>query len=253
MKIVIIGSGNVATVLGRKLLEAEHTILQVMSRQEEHAAILADALNCGYTSTWNTVSTEADIYLIAISDNSLMELPGNLVAGNKLVVHTAGSVSKEVLKDISKNHGVVYPLQSLRKEIKEAPEIPLLVDGNTEDGLALIYDFAKTISGNVQVADDAHRLKLHVAAVMVSNFTNHLYALAEYYCKMEQLDFRLLLPLIEETAHRIRYFSPNEVQTGPASRNDRATISVHLQQLDDYPALKHIYESLTKSIEQMTQ
>src|SRR5690242_21497823 len=47
-------------------------------------------------------------------------------------------------------------------------------------------------------AGDEQRMKLHLAAVIVNNFVNHLYAMAEMYCKKEGLDFYLLLPLRSE-------------------------------------------------------
>src|SRR5579871_1960227 len=98
MKIVIIGSGNVATVLGRKMLQASHQIIQVISRDEQHAKGLAKVLNCDYASQWGSIDKHADIYFVAISDNSLLKLESDLDLKNKLIVHTAGSVSKEVLK-----------------------------------------------------------------------------------------------------------------------------------------------------------
>jgi predicted short-subunit dehydrogenase-like oxidoreductase (DUF2520 family) len=250
MKIVIIGSGNVATVLGRKLQEAGHSILQVYGRDKSRAAILANELKCGYVSAWEAIDKDADINLIAISDDGLTGLEHRINFGNKLVVHTAGSVSKEVLKKLSRNYGVIYPLQSLRKEIKTIPEIPLLVDGNTEDSLTLIYDFASTISANVSTADDHTRLKLHVAAVLASNFTNHLYALAADYCNKEQIDFRLLLPLVQETADRLAYFPAGEMQTGPAIRHDKITIERHLKLLDNHPLISEVYRLLTENIQQ---
>jgi len=91
---------------------------------------------------------------------------------------------------------------------------------------------------------------LHVAAVMVSNFTNHLYALAEDYCRKEGLDFKQLLPLIEETAIRLKDTSAKQAQTGPALRHDSETIHKHLELLKDHPQLKNIYVLLTESIQQ---
>ena len=199
---------------------------------------------------WEAINKEADIYLIAISDDGLTGLEDKISLGNKLVVHTAGSVSKDILKRLSKNYGVIYPLQSLRKEVKELPVIPLLVDGNTEDNLTLIYDFALTISTNVSIAGDTTRLKLHIAAVLVSNFTNHLYALAAYYCKSEQIDFQLLLPLIQENADRLNYFPAGEMQTGPAIRNDKLTIERHLKLLDKYALISQMYKLLTENIQE---
>ena len=218
MRIVIIGSGNVASVLGRLCKQNEHEILQVMSRNADHAKLLADELNCKYADYNEKIDTDGELYLVAVNDAALYGLNNSIHIGNKLILHTAGSVSKDVLKDISVNYGVLYPLQSLRKEMAYACEIPFLIDGNTDESKTLIEDFAKTLSSNVSKATDEERLKLHVAAVIVSNFTNHLYALAEEFCVKENIDFKLLAPLIIETAERIKTISPANAQHAPAAR-----------------------------------
>ncbi|MBS1668459.1 MAG: DUF2520 domain-containing protein [Bacteroidetes bacterium] len=248
MKVVIIGSGNVATVLGRKIAASGHSFLQIVSNTEEHAAVLAKALDCGYTSQLEDIDQEADLYIIAISDSELFKIDKKLSLGDKMVVHTAGSVSKQVLSHISSRYGVLYPLQSLRKEISKIPEIPFLVDANSDENLKTLFDFATTISDKVVQMGDADRQKLHAGAIIVNNFTNHLFALTEAYCNKENLDFRLLVPLINETASRLNYFSPSLVQTGPAIRNDLATIQHHLNLLQANPALLKIYELMTASI-----
>ena len=99
-----------------------------------------------------------------------------------------------------------------------------------------------------EAGEDA-RLKLHVAAVIVSNFTNYLYALAEDYCRKEGIDFKQLLPLIEETANRVKDISPKQAQTGPAIRQDDETVQKHLVLLENYPQLKNIYALMTESIQ----
>jgi len=248
MRVVIIGSGNVASVLGRLLKKSNHEIIQVISRNAEHAKILADELQCPFSDINNTVDTGADLYLVAVNDGALYELNKSFHLGNKLILHTAGSVPKDILKDISVNYGVLYPLQSLRKEMDYPHDIPLLIDGNTEETLTLTEDFARTVSATVARASDEERLKLHVAAVIVSNFTNHLYALAEEFCKKEKVDFKMLAPLIKETADRIKTHSPTEVQTGPALRNDIFTLDKHLRILADHPRLRYVYLKLTDSI-----
>jgi predicted short-subunit dehydrogenase-like oxidoreductase (DUF2520 family) len=248
MRVVLIGSGNTATVLGRLIKKNGHDIVQVFSRELEHAALLGNELKCGYANNTVNIDQGADLYLFALSDVALFELDKTFHFGNKLVVHTAGSVSKDVLRNVSLNYGVLYPLQSLRKEIKTTPEIPLLIDGNTEEALAAIEKFAKSISSNVQETTDEQRCRLHVAAVVVSNFTNHLFALAADYCQEESVDFELLLPLIDETVKRIHTYSPNEMQTGPAVRDDTVTLDKHFKLLSNYPKLKYIYVKMTESI-----
>ena len=248
MRVVIIGSGNVATVLGRLVKKNGHAIQQVISRNMEHARSLANELQCNFTDYEGPVDKDAELYLIAINDSALYELNNAFHLGKAMVVHTAGSIPRDVLKNISLNYGVLYPLQSLHKTMEIPFDIPLIVDGNTPEAITFIEDFAHTLSGNVSVAADEERLKLHAAAVIVSNFTNHLYALAEDFCKKENVDFNMLVPLIRETAERIATHSPAAVQTGPALRNDIFTLDKHLRLLANYPRLKYIYLKLTESI-----
>jgi predicted short-subunit dehydrogenase-like oxidoreductase (DUF2520 family) len=253
MRVVLIGSGNTATVLGRLILRSGHEIVQVFSRDPVHAAGLGALLQAAYTSNQHEIKNDADLYVLAIADRALYEAGSWLQLHKKMVVHTAGSVPMEVLKDISRNYGVLYPLQSLRKEMQHIPDLSLLVNANTEENLALIQDFARSVSPMVYIADDRQREQLHIAAVIVSNFTNHLYSLAADYCKNRDLDFRMLIPLITEVANRLNQIPPQEAQTGPALRKDMPTIQKHLAELKDFPELQRLYGIFTESIQQYYQ
>lgn len=248
MKVVIIGSGNTATVLGRKIVACGHEVLQVTGRNREAVEQLAVELGCGANHDIRRISPAADLYIAALADSALPLLHSELSLGRKTIVHTAASVSKDVLRDVSRNYGVLYPLQTLRKEQDHIPDIPFLVDGNTADDLALVQDFARSLSDRVVVADDAQRLKVHVAAVFVNNFVNHLYAMAAEYAAKENIDFTMLLPLIDETAHRLHALSPRQSQTGPALRHDAPTIRKHLDVLSNYPGYAEVYELFTARI-----
>lgn len=252
MKIVLIGTGNVATVLGRKLLQAGHEIVQVFGRRPPEAAELAELLGASPVSAFSELYRDAELYLLAVSDAAIAKVAPGLALTNQPLAHTAGAVSKEVLQGASSLYGVLYPLQSLRKEITELPtEIPFLVDGNNERMTALVSDLAQSLSGRVQIAGDEERLKLHVGAVVVSNFTNHLYTLAHQYCREEKINFNLLVPLITEVALRLEQWSPHELQTGPAIRHDQPTIEKHLELLKEYPTLRELYRLFTQSIMKM--
>ncbi len=251
MNIVIIGSGNVATVLGRKFKAAGHRIIQVYSRHAAAASELAYKLGSESTSYKSTINRSADVYLVAVSDDAIADATSDLFLPGKVVAHTAASVPKEILKKVTAHYGVFYPLQSLRKEMDTLPDIPVSIDGIDEKTTKVLESLARSIAAeHVVVAGDDARLKLHVAAVVVSNFVNHLYTLAEDYCRKEGLDFKQLVPLIEETASRLEDTSPGQVQTGPALRHDKETIEKHLELLKNYPQLKNIYLLLTESIQQ---
>ena len=159
-----------------------------------------------------------------------------------------GQIQTNVLKDCSISHGVLYPVQTLRREMLYEPPTPMLIDGSNEQTIGTLQQFANTLSNDVKIAGDNERLKLHVAAVVVSNFTNHLLALAKDFCDHEKLDFSLLLPMIEETTRRLHDNEPSAMQTGPAVRNDFVTIEKHLGLLESYPQLLELYRLFTESI-----
>ena len=250
MDIVIIGSGNVAAVLGRKFIAAGHKIIQIISRNASAASELAYEWDTESANYMSLIASDADVYIIAVSDDALEEVTNGLRLPGKVVAHTAGSVSKEILKNISSHYGVFYPLQSLRKEISGLPEIPVFYEGSDKLATSVLQKLAQSVSfEQATLAGTEDRMKLHIAAVVVSNFANHLYVLAEKYCQKEGINFHQLLPLIEETTTRLKNASPSGTMTGPASRSDQETIQKHLDLLKDHPHLQNIYHLLTESIQ----
>lgn len=250
MDIVIIGAGNTATILGKKLKGAGHRILQVYGRDSKKASELAYELDTESTNFRSVIHRNADLYLIAVSDKAIPEALVELQLPKKPMIHTAGSVSKDVLKPYSPYYGVFYPLQSLKKGVTDSPDIPILLDASNDATMQLLKSLANSISNTVMEADDEKRLKLHMVAVFCNNFVNHIYSLMERYCSKEGLDFRLLRPLIEETGKRLNQFTPALSQTGPAIRKDIITLEKHLSLLEAEPHLKELYQIFTQSIQQ---
>lgn len=250
MDVVIIGTGNTATILGRKLKDAGHNILQIYGRDASAASDLAYILDTESTNYTSIINKEADIYIIAVSDDAISSLISELRFGKKIVVHTAASVSKNVLKPAAEHYGVFYPVQSLKQESANLPDTPIIIDASDAGTFTLLKSLAYSITEKVVEADDEKRLKLHLAAVFCNNFTNHVYALIEEYCNSEKLDFNMLIPLIKETGQRLSDLSPGKAQTGPAVRNDEDTISKHLELLINYPELSKIYRMFSHSIAQ---
>jgi len=249
MDIVLIGSGNVATVIGRKSVAAGHRILQVYSRNESHANLLATRLGTVSTSYISTIERKADLTLLALRDEALVPFVKDLGVTSSILAHTAGAVSIGILSSSAEKYGVLYPLQSLRKEIEKMTPLTMLVDGRGPGVKELLKKFASSVSDIVVEADDETRLKYHVTATIVNNFTNHLFAAAASFCEKENISFTVLQPLMEETVMRLRNMSPAQVQTGPALRNDLITLQKHRDILQSYPSLLNFYELFTNEIQ----
>lgn len=247
MNITLIGSGNVAHILGRLLLEKNYTMTEVAARTKDKADALAQQLHSKSTHI-EDINNDSDIYIIAVADKAVANVASQLKLNDKLVIHTCGSVSINVLKSCSENYGVLYPLQSIRKETAYIPDIPFLVDGSNEEVKTRLHQLAFSLSGKVEFANDDERLKYHVAAITASNFSNYLYVVCKQFCDENNVDFSLVIPLIKETANRLDEYNPAAMQTGPAVRNDVDTLQKHINLLQQQPRLQMLYKVLTNAI-----
>lgn len=253
-KIVLIGSGNLATQLGITLYQAGYQVTQVYSRTIKNAQILAKKVKARAINNLDLLDADATIYIVAVKDDAIETLVKQLQLKDKIVLHTSGSVSINVLKKTSSNYGVLYPLQTFSKSKKvNFKTIPICVEANNAKTKINITYFAKSISQKVYQLNSQQRLQLHLAAVFACNFSNHMYVLAESILKEHKLSLDILKPLIKETADKIETESPLFMQTGPAVRGDKKTMEAHLKLLSKNKNRKAIYTLLSESISQATK
>lgn len=247
--IVMIGSGNVATHLAEVFYWKGKKISQVYSRDPEHAKQLANKVGSEAIDDLFSLTTDADLYIIAVPDKSIEEVAGKLLLKDKLLVHTSGSVAMEALSGASLNYGIFYPLNTFSKEKGiDFSNTPICIEGNTTSNKEKLVRLGKVISGDVRIITSEERQIIHMAAVFVSNFTNHMYGIAEDILESHELPFDILKPLIMETAQKIWKHKPADAQTGPAVREDISTIDTHMEILGKFPEFKKIYEMMTKDI-----
>ena len=243
--IVFLGFGNVNFHLINTLYKHnKDSVIQVYSRSEIN---LNKELNKIPFTTDLSKIKEADLYIIGIPDDAIAAFSETLPLKNKLVVHTSGSVSMEALSKRNRK-GVFYPLQTFSKNREvNFNTIPICIEAKEEADLELLTNLGKSLSEKVVEIDSDERSKLHLAAVFVNNFVNHLYAIGDDILGNNELSFDLLHPLIEETASKVKTLSPSEVQTGPARRGDQKTIEKHLHLLKEGPE-SELYQQLTESL-----
>lgn len=248
-KIAIIGSGNVATFLGKALRKANNTITQVYSPNFEHANALAGKINADAIDTIDHLRDDAQVYIIAVTDDAIAKVAEQLTLENRIVVHTSGAMSKEILNVATANYGVLYPYQSLRLgDLIDISNMCIFFDGSNEETILVIEELAFEITSYALQVNDEERLHYHLAAVFANNFSNHLFALAEKMLQDQGLDYENLKPVILQTAQNAMMRSPAKNQTGPAFRGDEKTIEKHIELLQYNETLKKIYTDLSESI-----
>ena len=249
MRIVCIGSGNLATNLTLAWKEAGILVEQVFSRTEANARALAERLGCAWTSSTGEIINDADLYLFSLKDSALETVASRLPGNSGLWVHTAGSMPLSALEPFATRRGVLYPLQTFSKGRRiDLGNVPFFLEANSEEDGAILEQLARAVSRDVRFLPSEKRRHLHLAAVFACNFVNHIYALADDILREEGIPFEVLLPLIDETAAKVHRLTPREAQTGPAIRYDENVINKHLAMLDKMPELKALYETLSRSI-----
>ena len=149
MKIILIGAGNLATNLGKALLDAGNDILQVYSRTQDSANALAAIVGGAPVVDIDSVRNDADVYILSVKDSVLVDLIPNLCSGkeSKVFLHTAGSVPMNVFQGMALHYGVFYPMQTFSKErLVDFDGIPCFIEANDAYSHQVLSDLAHELS-----------------------------------------------------------------------------------------------------------
>lgn len=251
MKVTLIGAGNLATQLGKSLKKAGVIISQVYSRTEDSARTLGELLEAEWLTDIKALRDEADVYIFSVKDSVLCELISEVCKsrGEKLFLHTAGSMPMSCFEGKAQYYGVFYPMQTFSKS-KDVnfDRIPVFIEGNSIETEDVIRSLANKLSQRVIRLSSADRKYLHLAAVWACNFTNYCYMVASDILGEHGIPFDVMLPLINETTEKIQKISPKEAQTGPAVREDRNVMSKQLELMNGKEDLQELYQMLSKGI-----
>lgn len=245
-RVVLIGSGNVATSLALALNGKCH-LVQVYSRSMASAEALASQVGAQATNDLSQIVTDADIYVISVVDDAITRVLETCPARGGLWVHTSGSTSIDVFKGKRTRYGVLYPMQSFSKSCPaRMHEVHIFIEGCDSCATQEVKELAMLLTNNVHEITSRERERLHVAAVFACNFANHMFTLSSEVLDEAGIPFDAMLPLIKTTIAKLDNMTPTQSQTGPAARGDVNVIERHLQSLSGD---KHdIYRLLSQSI-----
>lgn len=237
-----------ATHLARSLQKAGSKIYEVYSPKIEHANQFAEQFNCTLCTELNNIDKNTDILLLCIPDDLIAETSKKIGKANAIIAHTSGNTSINSLIN-NNRYGVFYPLQTFSKQREiDMKSVPICLESSDDDVMKKLESLASSISDSIYQINSRQRKFLHLSAVFVNNFTNHMYHVAEEFLEDRELDFDLLKPLILETAAKVVDIDPVIAQTGPARRGDVNTIKKHLDLLEGNPEYKQLYQLISEQI-----
>lgn len=250
ISITIIGAGKVGSVLAKAFFQAGLTIDKIISKSAVSAESLAKLTN----SEWGSdvaCDISSDYIILTVPDNEIETVCGSLGnITNSTLVHTAGSFGINAFEFLKcRGKGVLYPLQTFSPDREiDLGVVPFLIEGDSSDTEDNLDQLACLISDRVFRLGTEDRKMIHLSAVFVCNFVNHILLSGEQLTGKTGVPFSILEPLIDETFSKAKEIGPKAAQTGPAIRNDVTTIEKHIDLLSFSPELRDIYKAITRSI-----
>lgn len=246
LSISLIGSGNTSWQLAHHFVNSQIGVNAIFTRNpEENQWIQQLGVSAEIFSSASQI--ESDVVFLTVPDDQVSVMSASQNLKGKTIVHCSGSVDMTAISG-SGDKGVFYPLQTLTKHrYLEPAQIPIFIEANNAQLQNQLVELARTIGFPVEVLDSEKRRQLHLCAVMVNNFTNHLLTKAFGLADKSNVQGNRLLPLAFETLAKFKELGGEKAQTGPAKRKDHSTIANHLGSLEG-TTLKDLYEVFTQSI-----
>lgn len=248
--ISFVGAGNVATHLAQAFYASGYTIAGIYSHGKASASGLSGKVNSKVCSTIGELILQTDLVIICVPDHEIADVLEAMIPSDTFIVHTSGGTDLTVFQGKFTNYGVIYPLQTFSKTTAVSlKDVPFCIEASDREKLEELRLLCSSVSDSVMEINSDERRILHLSAVFACNFSNSMYAIAADLLKKANLPFGLLHPLIMETARKASTHTPSEVQTGPARRNDIATMKNHEAMLKTSELYSEIYILLSKTIQ----
>jgi predicted short-subunit dehydrogenase-like oxidoreductase (DUF2520 family) len=203
---------------------------------------------------------DAAVILLAVPDDALpvvaaqLERTGGDELRRKVVVHTSGALSSSVLEPIAIRGawtGVMHPMQSFGARTRPRLEGVLFgIEGRAE-ALRVIRKMVRSLGGHAARIEATRKAEYHCAGTFAAA---HVLASVEagvqmlMSCGMKRREAAgALLRLARQVLDNLELLGPHAAWTGPLSRGDMATISLHWESLGRYPAeFRAAYKAMTR-------
>ncbi len=203
---------------------------------------------------WIFVTTPDDV-IPSINEN-LLTLSPNWSGFN--CVHCSGGLTSSLLKPLQNagaNIASMHPIQTFGHGDDESrfKNIYISIEGDkriTEQLLNIVEEMG---AKSLIISADEKR-KIHIAAVMVSNYIVSLLGATESYLKDEGVEdgLEVLKPLISQTIKNVQSKGVLSSLSGPIARGDEKTVKNHLSEINN-EYIKNLYSLLGREAVRIAQ
>jgi predicted short-subunit dehydrogenase-like oxidoreductase (DUF2520 family) len=257
----IIGAGRVGRALGRRLRELGWKIGAVVASSESSARKAVRSIGAGRSHAFLTRQVlAAQVILITTPDRCTAEVAEDLARigaeelRGKIVLHTSGALSSDVLDSVRQCGaavGSMHPLQTF-----SGVEVPPLegrvftIEGDTA-AVRMARQIARALGAIPVQIEGAKKPLYHAAGALAAG---NVLALMEAATRLmaaagmkRREAVRALLPLTRQVLENFERLGPRAAWTGPLSRGDYGVVAAHTEAMRDLPAeFGQAYEAVNR-------
>jgi predicted short-subunit dehydrogenase-like oxidoreductase (DUF2520 family) len=265
IEVGFIGAGKVGTALAA-LLHARGVAVSGVSGRTlvdgRHMALSARLDPAAAREIADTVAASTIVFL-TVPDDAIDPLCEEIArAGGwrpgQGVVHCSGALPSSILLPAKEAGALIasfHPLQAfanLDAALAHMPGSTFALEGDAAL-VELLDGFVQALGGTSLRLTANEKVLYHAAAVIASNYTVTLAALASELLVSEGIapdvntGLRYLMPLLKGTVDNLEALGLPDALTGPLVRGDVGTVSRHLEGLEACaPDLAHLYRHLAR-------
>lgn len=259
--VTLIGAGNLAYALGPALRAAGYTIDAVAAREtassRRRAAMLAKSVGA-MAVPLAQAGPDSDIIWICHTDDALADTARLLSRKpgwkNKIVLHSSGALSSEVLAPLRRAGAHVASLHPMMTfvpgTVPHMREVPFAVEGDSP-AITAARTIVKDLGAEVFLINRRAKTLYHALGSFSSPLIVATLVTAERVGRAAGLSAsqtrKLTGPILRQTFRNYQERGAAAAFSGPIKRGDLNTVRRHLHELKRVPGASEVYRALVKS------
>lgn len=261
MKIGFIGAGAVGKTLAKYLNLRFGNVIGFYSRNVSDSIEASRFVLCEYYENLSDLLNLCDTLFLTVNDDSINTVVNDLYEQsikNKIIIHTSGCLSSDVLNILDGNFlfslHPIYAFNDLDNDFKKIDDIYFTIEGTNE-----YKENVKNMFKNVFDIKKEDKERYHAYLSMASNLMCSLIDVCETGLNNLGIDTKALMPLFINNANKICQSGSAGALTGPIKRGDTKTVLKHLEALDEkereiyIPLAKHLLNMTNKNTKQIKE
>ena len=249
MKIGFIGAGHVGFSLSKWINLKHNCVKGIYSKNIDDSKECANFSISEYYKDLKELVLNCDTLFLTVNDDSIKDIVEELLKLNikdKILIHTSGSLSSSVFKELNINNDCysihpIYAFSDKYESYKHLDDIYFTLEGSNNH----LDELNKLFNNKIVIIDNDKKKKYHLACSMISNMVCGIVDISEELFKEIGIEDRnIYMPLFKNISNNILEYGALSSLTGPIVRNDIETVKGHINNLSGGSLMTYKYLGL---------